>query len=246
MILMSERGIPDGYRHMDGFSSHTFKWVNDKGEAFWVKYHFKTNQGNKGLPLDKIKDIEHRTLDYANEDLYENIKKGNFPSWTWYVQIMPEKDGLDYKYDIFDITKVWPHGDYPLMPVGQLVLNRLPDNFFAESEQVALSPTNLVPGIEPSNDRILQGRIFAYNDTQRHRLGGSFEQIPINCPYRCRVDNYQRDGPMIVNGNQGSGHNYEPSSLGGPVPDPKYAWHKYSTPGEVARHKFQHPNCDYD
>lgn len=155
MMLMSERGIPDGYRHMDGFGAHTFKWVNDKNEVFWVKYHFKSDQGNKGLTPEKIREIEARTLDYATEDLYVNIEKGNFPSWTWYVQLIPEKEGYEYKYDIFDVTKVWHHSDYPLIPLGKVVLNRNSENFFAESDQVAFAPTNLVPGIEPSPDRIL-------------------------------------------------------------------------------------------
>lgn len=155
MINMSERGIPDGYRHMDGFSSHTYKWVNDDKEVFWVKYHFKTDQGNKGLTPQQIKEIEARTLDYATEDLFVNIAKGNFPSWTWYVQIIPEKEGLEYKYDIFDITKVVLHSDYPLIPLGKVVLNKNSENFFADSDQVAFTPANLVPGIEPSPDKVL-------------------------------------------------------------------------------------------
>jgi catalase len=135
------------------------------------------------------------------------------------MQIIPEKDGESYKYDIYDVTKVWPHSDYPLIPVGKMVLNKNPENYFAEVEQAAFAPTNLVPGIEPSNDKMLQGRLFSYPDTHRHRLGPNFDQIPINCPYKARVANYQRDGPMTVNGNQGSEPVYEPNSLNGPVQD---------------------------
>jgi catalase len=162
--------------------------------------------------------------DYAREDLFNTLANGGTASWTWKVQIMPEKDAESYRYDVFDVTKVWPHSDYPLIPVGKLVLNRNPDNYFAETEQAAFAPTNLVPGIEPSNDKMLQGRLFSYPDTHRHRLGANFDQIPINCPYRARVANYQRDGPSTVNGNQGSGPNYEPNSFAGPVEDPSAKW----------------------
>jgi catalase len=137
---------------------------------------------------------------------------------------MPEKEGENYRFDIFDVTKVWPKADYPLIPVGKMVLNKNPENYFAEVEQAAFAPTNMVPGIEPSNDKMLQGRLFSYPDTHRHRLGGNFDQIPINCPYKARVSNHQRDGFMAVNGNQSSEHNYEPSTLGGPVEDPTKKW----------------------
>ena len=137
---------------------------------------------------------------------------------------MPEKDGESYRYDIFDITKVWPHSDYPLIPVGKMVLNRNPENYFAEVEQAAFAPTHTVPGIEPSNDKMLQGRLFSYPDTHRHRLGPNYDQIPINCPYRVRVANYQRDGPATINDNKGGQVNYEPNSLNGPVEDPTKKW----------------------
>jgi catalase len=137
---------------------------------------------------------------------------------------MPEKEAENYRFDIFDVTKVWPQGDYPLVPVGKVVLNKNPENYFAETEQAAFAPTNLVPGIEPSNDKMLQGRLFSYPDTHRHRLGANFDQIPINCPYRARVANYQRDGPATVDGNKGSALNYEPNSFSGPVEDPSKKW----------------------
>lgn len=175
-----------------------------------------------------------------------NIAKGNFPSWTWYVQLIPEKEGENYKFDIFDVTKVVSQKDYPLIPVGKFTLNKNPDNYFAETEQAAFAPTNMVPGIEPSNDKMLQGRLFSYPDTHRHRLGANFDQLPINCPYRARVANYQRDGPATVNGNQGSGPNYEPNSLNGPVEDPSKKWAATAISGHVGRHDYQHPNTNYE
>jgi len=162
--------------------------------------------------------------DYATQDLFESIQKGNFPSWTFYVQLIPEAEGEKYRYDIYDITKVWPHGDYPLIPVGKMILNKNPENYHAEVEQAAFAPTHMVPGIEPSNDKMLQGRLFSYPDTHRHRLGANYDQLPINCPYRARVAHYQRDGPQTFV-NHGSGPNYEPNSLNGPVQDPSAKWH---------------------
>ena len=200
-ILFSDRGTPDGFRHLNGYSSHTYKWVNEKGEVHYVKYHFKTDQGIKNFTSKQAADLTATNKDYATQDLYENIAKGNFPSWTWYVQLIPEKEGENYKFDIFDVTKTVSQKDYPLIPVGKIFLNKNPENYFAETEQVAFAPTNTVPGIEPSADKMLQGRLFSYPDTHRHRLGANFDQIPINCPYRARVANYQRDGPATVNGN---------------------------------------------
>ena len=245
-ILFSERGTPDGFRHMDGFSSHTYKWVNSSGEVFYVKYHFKTNQGIKNFTAAEAEEHVKKDIDYATNDLFNAIAKGEYPSWTFYVQIMPEKDGEKYRFDIFDITKVWPHGDYPLIPVGKFTLNRNPENYFQEVEQSAFAPTNLVPGIEPSNDKMLQGRLFSYPDTHRHRLGANFDHIPINCPYRARVANYQRDGPACTNGNQGNAVNYEPNSLNGPVEDPTKKWSSMPVTGTTGRFKHSHPNDDYE
>ena len=235
-ILFSDRGTPDGYRFMNGYSSHTFKWVNEAGEVHYVQYHFKTDQGIKNLTSKRAAEIKSENPDYATQDLFDAIERGDNPSWTWYVQIMPEADAENYRFDVNDITKVWPHADYPLQEVGKLVLNRNPENYFAETEQSAFAPTHLVPGIEPSNDKMLQGRLFSYPDTHRHRLGPNYDQIPINCPYRARVANYERDGPMTVTGNSGSAPVYEPNSLGGPVADPTTAWHKSEVHGKVARH----------
>lgn len=164
-----------------------------------------------------------RTKDYHTEDLFKYIDSGKSASWTFFIQAMPEADAASYRYDVTDITKIWPHGDYPLIPIGKFVLNRNPTNFFAEMEQVAFNPGNIVPGIELSNDRILQARVFAYPDAHRHRLGANFDQIPVNCPIYGQVRNYQRDGPARVDGNSGSAVNYEPNTLGGPVEDPTKA-----------------------
>ena len=201
-ILMSDRGTPDGYRHMNGYSSHTFRWINKNGEAHWIKLHFKTKSGIKNLQNQQAIDL-YRDPDYATRDLAKHIEAGNTSEWDVFIQAIPEKDAFSYKWNIFDVTKVVPHGDYPLIPVGTLVLNRWPDNYFAETEQSAFSPGHLVPGMEPSVDKMLQGRLFSYPDTHRHRLGASYEQIPINCPYRAKIKNGIRDGPMRVDGNAG-------------------------------------------
>lgn len=212
-ILFSDRGTPYGYRHMNGYGSHTFRWVNAKGEVFYVKWHFKTDAGIKnftGPEADKMKSVDG---DFATGELFNHIQSGNSATWTMHAQVMPEADAANYEWNIFDITKVWPHTDYPLQRVGKLVLNRNPENYFAEVEQVAFSPGHVVPGIEPSQDKMLQGRLFSYPDTHRHRLGANYEQIPVNCPYRVKIANGIRDGPMNVNGNQGNAKNYEPSSF---------------------------------
>ena len=220
---MSDRGTPYGHRHLNGYSSHTFKWVNEAGDQHLVKYHYKTDQGIKNFEGDEAAKMTIKDKDFATNDLYQNIEAGNFPSWTWFVQIMPIADAATYRFDVYDVTKIWPHSDYPLIPVGKLVLNRNPENYHAETEQAAFSPGHLVPGIEPSLDKMLQGRLFSYPDTHRHRLGANYDHIPINCPYRARTTNMIRDN-VVFNGNQGSEVNYEPNSLGGPVEDKSYAW----------------------
>jgi catalase len=200
-ILMSNRGTPDGYRHMNGYSSHTFRWVNDKNEVHYVKYHYKTAQGIKNFTAAEAQKRGLENSEHSTHDLYDNIAKGNNPSWNWFVQAMPEADAAKYRFDVFDVTKVWSHKDYPLIPVGKITLNRNPTNYHAETEQVAFAPSHLVPGIEPSMDKMLQGRLLNYPDTHRHRLGKNYEQIPINCPYRARMGNYNhRDGTMLVDG----------------------------------------------
>ncbi|OJF90315.1 catalase [Alkalibacterium sp. 20] len=209
-ILHSDRGIPATLRHMQGYGSHTFKWVNKDGDSCWVKYHFRTDQGVKNMDPEVAGKIAGEHPDYHAEDLFNAIEEGDFPSWTLKVQIMPEEDALQYAYDPFDITKVWSHKDYPLIEVGKMVLNRNSENYFAEVEQSAFSPGNFVPGVEASPDKMLQGRLFAYSDAHRYRIGANYNQLPINSP-KVEVKNHQRGGTMSYS-NGGSAVNYEPNS----------------------------------
>jgi catalase len=219
-VLFSDRGIPKSYRHMHGFGSHTFKWVNASGKACWVKYHFKTETGIANLTAAEASAIVAKDPDHATRDLFEHIKGGGVAAWKAFVQIMPLEDADTYRYDPFDVTKVWRYKDYPLIPIGRLVLDRNPENFFAEIEQAAFSPANFVPGIEPSPDKLLQGRLFSYPDTQRHRLGPNYALIPVNCPFSGKpIANYQRDGAMRVDHNGGPRPNYSPNGSLGPVTD---------------------------
>ncbi|PSN41548.1 Catalase [Blattella germanica] len=212
MFMFSDRGIPDGFRHMNGYGSHTFKMVNAINQAIYVKFHFKTDQGIKNLFSEEAANISATDPDYGIRDLYNAIAVGNFPSWTCYIQIMTFEEAERFRWNPFD---VWPHAEYPLIPVGKLVLNRNPTNYFAEVEQIAFSPANMIPGIEPSPDKMLQGRLFSYTDTQRHRLGANYLQIPVNCPFQSHVTNYQSDGPQTVR-HSGGAPNYFPNSFGGP------------------------------
>jgi catalase len=218
-ILFSDRGVPKSYRHMDGFGSHTFRWVNAQGQGCWVKYHFKTETGIANLDKAQMHETIGHDPDHATRDLFDTIAQGEHPAWKVFVQIMPEEDAQHYRYDPFDVTRVWLHGDYPLIPIGRMVLDRNPENFFVDVEQAAFSPSNFVPGIEPSPDKLLQGRMFSYPDTQRHRLGPNFAQLKVNCPYARAPQNYQRDGLMRTGDNGGSAANYAPNSKGGPVAD---------------------------
>ncbi|WNG45019.1 catalase [Archangium minus] len=217
--LFGDRGIPATLRHMDGFGSHTFQWVNAQGERFWVKFHFKTDQGIKTLTSDEAAAIGGRDPQHHQRDLYAAIARGEYPSWTLKVQVMPEADAATYRFNPFDLTKVWPHKDYPLIEVGKMVLDRAPDNFFAEVEQAALDPANFVPGIGPSPDRMLQARLFAYADAARYRLGINHTQLPVNSPKGVKggARNYGRDGAMRFDGNGGRSKNYEPNSFNGPA-----------------------------
>ncbi|CAB4066132.1 katE [Lepeophtheirus salmonis] len=214
-ILFSDRGTPDGYRHMNGYGSHTFKLVNKKNEAVYCKFHFKTNQGIKNLSSQEAANMARDDPDYSIRDLYNAIDQENFPSYTMHIQVMTMDEADTIDFDPFDLTKVWSHKTFPLIEVGQLVLNRNPSNYFAEVEQIAFSPGNLIPGIEASPDKMLQGRILTYSDAHRYRVGTNYTQIPVNCPHQCRANNYQRDGLMCIN-NQGKGPNYYPNSFSGP------------------------------
>ncbi|MBO0991721.1 catalase KatA [Bacillus sp. SD088] len=215
-ILMSDRGIPATFRHMNGYGSHTFKWVNAQGEAVWVKYHFKTEQGVKNLDVKLAEKLAGENPDYHTEDLFNAIEKGDFPKWKLYVQIMPMEDANTYRFDPFDVTKVWSQKDYPLIEVGEMVLDRNPENYFAEVEQATFSPGTFVPGIEASPDKMLQGRLFAYHDAHRYRVGTNHQMLPINRA-KNEVNNYQRDGAMRFDANGGGSVYYEPNSQSGPA-----------------------------
>lgn len=201
---------------MNGYASHTFKLINENLEQVYCKFHYKTDQGIKNLDVKKAAELASTDPDYSIRDLYKAIKKENYPSWTMYIQVMTFEQAKYFKYNPFDVTKVWPHKEFPLLQVGKIVLNRNPNNYFTEVEQIAFSPAHLVPGIEASPDKMLQGRLFSYSDTHRHRLGANYLQIPVNCPYAISVKNYQRDGPMNVTDNQGGAPNYYPNSFCGP------------------------------
>jgi catalase len=245
-ILFSDRGTPYSYRHMNGYSSHTYKFVNKNDEAFWVKIHFKTETGIKNLTIEEAIKLAGEDPDHATRDLFNHIQNGGEAAWKMYIQVMNLEDAAKYRFDPFDVTKVWPHKDYPLIPVGRMVLNRNPENYFAETEQSAFSPANLVPGIEASPDKMLQGRLFSYNDTHRHRLGPNYAQIPINAPLRSKLNCYFRDGFMAVNGNGGRAPNYEPNSFGGPKEAPHLKEHPTKIQGTfIVRQKHNHPNDDF-
>ena len=218
-ILFSDRGIPKGIPFMDGFGSHTYSFINAKNERFWVKFHFKTQQGIQCFTQEEADRIVGQDLDYHTRQLFEAIERKEYPKWTFSVQIMPEKEAESYRWNPFDLTKVWPHKDYPLIEVGVLELNKNPQNYFAEVEQAAFSPGNVVPGISFSPCKVLQARIFSYADAHRYRLGVNFERLPINCPHAAKVNNYQRDGQMRFDDNGGPSPNYEPNSFGGPKAD---------------------------
>jgi catalase len=227
-FLFSDRGTPDGYRFMNGYGSHTYKLVNANGDPIYCKFHMKTDQGIKNLMADQADGLAGSDPDYAMRDLYNAISGGNFPSWTMYIQVMTFEEAEKFRFNPFDLTKVWPHGEYPLIPVGRFTLNRNPKNYHAEVEQAAYSPSNFVPGIEASPDKMLQGRLFSYHDTHLHRLGTGYLQIPVNCPYNTRVRNYQRDGFMVVDGNQAGAPNYYPNSFSGPADSATYIEHRTS------------------
>jgi catalase len=214
LILMSDRGTPYGYRHMHGFGSHTFSMLNKANERFYVKFHFITAQGIKNFSNEEAAEIKAFDMDFAQRDLLENIEAGNFPKWNLKIQVMTEAEANheDYYFNPFDLTKVWPHADYPLIDVGVLELNQIPLNYFQDVEQAAFAPAHVVDGIGYSPDKMLQGRIVSYPDAQRYRLGANYEQIPVNrCPFA--THNYQRDGQMRVDGNGGQNPNYFPNSF---------------------------------
>ncbi|MGW6741167.1 catalase [Streptomyces sp. NPDC055025] len=215
--LMGDRGIPKSFRHMNGYSSHTYMWVNGAGERFWVKYHFKTDQGIDYFTQADADLMAGTDGDHHRRDLYESIESGNAPTWSLKVQIMPFEDAADYRFNPFDLTKVWPHADYPLIDVGRMTLDKNPDDYFVHIEQAAFEPSNLVPGIGPSPDKMLLGRLFSYPDTHRYRIGPNYTQLPPNRP-RVPVRSYAKDGPMRYEPSTAA-RPYAPNSYGGPAAD---------------------------
>jgi catalase len=242
--LFSDRGTPYGYRHMHGFSSHTYSLINAAGERVWVKWHFLTKQGIKNFTRQEAVKMAGEDPDFAQRDLFKAIESGDFPKWRVCVQIMTEEQAATFKYNPFDLTKVWPHGEFPLIEVAEMTLDRNPVNYFAEVEQAAYEPSNVVPGIGHSPDKMLQVRILSYPDAHRYRLGVNYGAIEVNRA-KCPVHTYHRDGMMSVDGNGGIGPNYEPNSFGGAVEDPAYRDPMFPVAGEAGRHNHRDGNDDY-
>lgn len=246
-IVMSDRGIPATYRHMHGFGSHTYSLINAKDERFWVKFHFKTQQGIKNLTDEAAEKLVGMDRESHQRDLFDSIEKGDYPKWTLYFQIMTEKQAMSYKENPFDLSRVWSHKEFPLIEVGVMELNRNPENYFADVEQVAFTPANTVPGIGLSPDKMLQGRLFAYGDAQRYRLGVNHGVIPVNAP-KCPMHAYHRDGMMRVDGNYGATKGYEPNSVGAWQEQPDFAEPPLAMEGNVDRynpHMDKEDNCFY-
>jgi catalase len=243
-ILFSDRGTPDGYRHMNGYGSHTFSLINAKNELFYVKWHFKTKQGIKNFTREEADHMKSVDMDHSQNDLFHAIEKGDFPKWKVQIQIMPEAEAQTYHINPFDLTKVWPHADYPMIDVGELELNRNPENYFAEVEQAAFDPKNVVPGMGFSPDKMLQGRLISYPDAHRYRIGVNYNLLPVNEP-KCPFSTYNRDGSMRFNANGGASPNYEPNSFGGPTQDPKYV-ERPTSYGTSTVGRFSHREHDGD
>ncbi|MEZ5254411.1 MAG: catalase [Microthrixaceae bacterium] len=243
--LFGDRGIPASYRHMDGFGSHTFQWVNADGERTWVKYHFKTDQGIKTLTTEEAAELAGRAPESHNTDLVEAIERGEFPTWTLKMQFMSDADAKRYRINPFDVTKVWNYADFPLVEVGKLELNRNADNFFGEVEQAGFDPGSFVPGIGPSPDRMLQGRLFAYGDAHRYRLGINHTQLPVNAPHATTAQNYGRDGLMALGTNGGRSRNYEPNSFDGPAQSNVALYAGIDSDGATGSYEWEQRETDY-
>ncbi len=245
-ILMSDRGIPNGFRHMHGFGSHTYSMYNAEGERVWVKFHFRTQQGIENLTSQEANSIIANDRESSQRDLFNAIEEGNFPKWKMYIQVMTEEQARNHKDNPFDLTKVWYKGDYPLIPVGEFELNRNPENYFADVEQAAFAPTNIIPGLDFSPDKMLQGRLFSYGDTQRYRLGVNHWQIPVNYPRAvANLCPFSRDGQMRVDGNLGSQTNYYPNSYGHNMDQPQYKKPALPLQGSVYEHDFREDDTNY-
>jgi len=235
-FLMSDRGTPYTWRNMNGYGSHTFMWYNAGGEKFWIKYHFKTDQGIKNFSVDEAQAMTAQDRDFHIRDLYNAIKRGDHPSWRLEVQVMPFEAAADYRFNPFDLTKVWPHADYPPITVGRFTLNRNPENYFAEIEQAAFEPANMIPGVAPSPDKMLQGRLFSYPDTHRHRIGVNYLQLPVNRP-KSPVHSYNKDGAMRYS--NPADPVYAPNSFDGPKAHPElWQGESYEVAGEIIRSAY--------
>ncbi len=245
-ILMSDRGLPQSVRHINGYGSHTFSFINAEDERFWVKFHFKTMQGHEHWTNAEAAEVVGRTRESTQEDLFNAIENRDFPKWRFCVQVMPETDAEKTPFNPFDLTKVWPHADYPLIEVGILELNRNPDNYFAEIEQLAFAPSNIVPGIGFSPDKMLQARIFSYADAHRYRLGTHYEALPVNAP-KCPVHHYHKDGPMRFFDNNAANPDafYEPNSFRGPIEDERFREPPLKISGDADRYDHREGNDDY-
>lgn len=234
--LMGDRGLPRSWRHLNGYGSHTFSWANEAGERFWVKYHFKSRQGVEAMGAAEAEQLAGSDADFYRRDLFEAIERGEFPVWDLFVQVIPYEEGKTYRFNPFDVTKTIPHADYPLIKVGELTLNRNPQNFFAEIEQAAFSPSNLVPGTGISPDKMLMGRVFAYPDAQRYRIGANYNQLPVNQPHAAETRNYQHEGQMRYHFNAASTPVHATNSFGAPVADEARAGEVgWETDGELVR-----------
>ncbi|MEX2628777.1 MAG: catalase [Tistlia sp.] len=245
-ILMSDRGLPTDVRHVNGYGSHTYSFLNAADERFWVKFHFKTMQGHRHWTNEEAREVVGRTRESTQEDLYGAIEAGDYPKWRLCVQVMPEAEAETTPYNPFDLTKVWPHGDYPLIEVGVVELNRNAENYFAEIEQAAFSPSNVIPGVGFSPDKMLQARIFAYADAHRHRIGTHYEALPVNRP-KCPVHHYHKDGAMRFFENMPvRDAYYEPNSFDGPVEAPDFREPPLKISGDAARYDHREGNDDFN
>lgn len=243
-ILFSDRGLPKSYRHINGYGSHTYSFINATGERFWVKFHFKTQQGIQCITNQEAEAIVAKDRESNQRDLYESIEGKNFPRWKVQVQIMAEKDADACQFNPFDLTKVWPHQDYPVMDVGILELNRNPENYFAEVEQSSFSPSNIVPGISWSPDKMLQARVFSYADAHRYRVGTHYELLPVNRPLN-QTHTYHMDGSMRFDAPGGPDAYYEPNSFGGPEDDKSFLEPPLTISGDADRYNHREGNDDY-
>ncbi len=244
-VLFSDRGTPKTYRHMNGYGSHTYAFVNADGKRTWVKFHFKTRAGIENFTNEESRAMVGNDPDHATRDLFDTIAKGETAEWDVQIQTMTEEEAATYRFDPFDVTKVWPHSEFPCRTVGSLVLDRNPKNYFAEVEQAAFAPSNFIPGIEASPDKLLQGRLFAYQDAHRYRIGANYTQLPVNCPYMARsASNHQRDG-FMYDGAAGDAPNYEPNSFDNVNEQPEHKPTPMAVSGDAAAQARDYQQDDF-